>query len=91
MPQDSAVLPRYIPIGICSNYMDMTRFASVDDLGFQAVCGELRRWIKQLDKAATLVGNLIPPRSSSASKDGQRGPDSSDGLDGVQSNAAICR
>ena len=91
VPQDSAILPGYIPIGIRSNHMDMTKFASIDDPGFQAVCGELRRWIKQLGKAATPVGNPLPPRSSSASKDGQRGPDSSDGLDGVQSNAAMCR
>ncbi|KAE8382644.1 Alpha/Beta hydrolase protein [Aspergillus bertholletiae] len=46
VPQDSAVLPGYVPIGIHSNHMDMTKFASVDDPGFVAICGELRRWSK---------------------------------------------
>ncbi|KAK3896546.1 hypothetical protein C8A05DRAFT_48439 [Staphylotrichum tortipilum] len=68
VPQDSAILPGYIPIGIRSNHMDMTKFASIDDAGFQAVCGELRRWTKQLGKAVAPVGNLLPG-SSSASKD----------------------
>jgi hypothetical protein len=35
VPQDSAILPGYIPIGIRGNHMDMTKFASVDDPGFQ--------------------------------------------------------
>jgi protein SERAC1 len=52
VPQDSAILPGYIPIGIRANHMDMTKFATVDDPGFAAVCGELRRWIKQLRGAA---------------------------------------
>ncbi|KAK4117981.1 hypothetical protein N657DRAFT_659810 [Parathielavia appendiculata] len=43
VPQDSAILPGYIPIGVHRNHMDMTKFASVDDPGFLAVCGELRR------------------------------------------------
>jgi hypothetical protein len=51
VPQHSAVLPGYIPIGIHSNHMDMARFAAADDPGFLAVCGELRRWIRQLDGA----------------------------------------
>ncbi len=29
--------------------MDMTKFANVDDPGFVAVCGELRRWIRETD------------------------------------------
>ncbi|EAQ83088.1 hypothetical protein CHGG_10906 [Chaetomium globosum CBS 148.51] len=49
--QDSAILPGYIPIGIRNNHMDMTKFASVNDPGFQDVCGELRRWIKEIDVA----------------------------------------
>lgn len=48
VPQDSAILPGYIPIGIHGNHMDMTKFASIDDPGFTAVCGELRRWIKEV-------------------------------------------
>ena len=30
--------------------MDMTKFASTDDPGFAAVCGELCRWIKEMDR-----------------------------------------
>jgi hypothetical protein len=90
VPQDSAILPGYIPIGIRGNHMDMTKFASVDDPGFLAVCGELRRWIKQLGKATAPDGNLLP-RSGSVSMDGQRGPDGSDEPDELQSDAAICR
>ncbi|KAL2195759.1 hypothetical protein P885DRAFT_70379 [Corynascus similis CBS 632.67] len=48
VPQGSAILPGYIPIGIHSNHMDMARFVSTDDPGFTAVCGELRRWTKQI-------------------------------------------
>ncbi|KAK0619529.1 hypothetical protein B0T14DRAFT_479768 [Immersiella caudata] len=51
VPQDSAILPGYIPIGIHSNHMDMARFFGEDDPGFEAVCGELRRWIKHIDVA----------------------------------------
>ncbi|KAK3680817.1 Alpha/Beta hydrolase protein [Podospora appendiculata] len=51
VPQDSAILPGYIPIGIHSNHMDMTKFTSTDDPGFVAVCGELRRWIRDIDAA----------------------------------------
>ncbi|KAH6957547.1 ankyrin repeat-containing domain protein [Ilyonectria sp. MPI-CAGE-AT-0026] len=69
VPQDSAVLPGYIPIGIRGNHIDMTKFASVDDPGFGAVYGELRRWTKQLAQAATPVGNPLPSRSNSASKE----------------------
>lgn len=32
--------------------MGMTRFESVDDPGFIAISGELRRWIKDLAKTA---------------------------------------
>ncbi|KAK3379401.1 hypothetical protein B0T24DRAFT_154684 [Lasiosphaeria ovina] len=51
VPQHSAILPEYIKIGIHSNHMDMARFATVDDPGFAAVSGELRRWIKKMDLA----------------------------------------
>ena len=44
----------------------MTKFASVDDPGFMAVCGELRRWTKQLSKAAEPVEKPIRSKSSSA-------------------------
>lgn len=48
MPQNSAILPGYIPIGIHGNHMDMTKFADSADPGLLAVCGEMRRWIKEL-------------------------------------------
>ncbi|RMJ25211.1 hypothetical protein PHISP_03917 [Aspergillus sp. HF37] len=47
VPQDSAILPGYTPIRIHSNHMDMPKFANSDDPGFVALCGELRRWIKE--------------------------------------------
>jgi hypothetical protein len=36
--------------------MDMTKFASLDDPGFKAVAGELRRWAKAIDKQQQRVG-----------------------------------
>jgi ankyrin repeat protein len=61
VPQDSAILPGYIPIGIRANHMDMTKFVALDDPGFLAVCGELRRWIKQLAKTPAPRADPIPP------------------------------
>ena len=52
MPQDSAILPGYIAIGIRANHMDMTKFDSTDDTGFLAIYGELRRWIKEISQKA---------------------------------------
>lgn len=43
VPAHSAILPGYIPLGIRSNHMDMTKFENADDPGFKAVVGELRR------------------------------------------------
>jgi hypothetical protein len=37
--------------------MDMTKFEDVDDPGFVAVTGELRRWIKELATAGRLQGS----------------------------------
>jgi hypothetical protein len=48
VPKDSAILPGYIPIGIHSNHMNMTKFEREDEPGFIAIAGELRRWIKEL-------------------------------------------
>ncbi|RYP02565.1 hypothetical protein DL765_010728 [Monosporascus sp. GIB2] len=64
VPQDSAILPGYIPIGIRGNHMDMTKFASIDDPGFVAVCGELRRWIR--DMSAAERRHEKPPLSSNS-------------------------
>src|SRR5436190_12554688 len=49
VPQDSAILPGYIPIGIRRNHMEMTKFSDAEDPGFVAACGELRRWTKKMD------------------------------------------
>ncbi|PYH61546.1 esterase/lipase family protein [Aspergillus niger CBS 101883] len=49
VPQYSAILPGYITIGIHRNHMDMTKFVNSEDPGFVAVCGELRRWIRDTD------------------------------------------
>ncbi|KGO72741.1 hypothetical protein PITC_057170 [Penicillium italicum] len=48
VPQDSAILPGYISIGIHGNHMDMTKFTGYADPGLLAVCGEMRRWMKDL-------------------------------------------
>ncbi|KAK0639519.1 hypothetical protein B0T16DRAFT_497593 [Cercophora newfieldiana] len=53
VPQDSAILPGYISIGIRSNHMDMARFQTIADPGFVSLSGELRRWIKQLRTEAS--------------------------------------
>ncbi|KAI0476806.1 hypothetical protein F4859DRAFT_514138 [Xylaria cf. heliscus] len=49
VPQNSAIIPGYIPIGIHGNHMDMCRFKTVDDPGFVSVHGVLRRWIKEIN------------------------------------------
>ncbi|KAH6667983.1 hypothetical protein B0J14DRAFT_519380 [Halenospora varia] len=48
VPKESAILPGYIPIGIHSNHMDMTKFEHENEPGFTAISGELRRWVKEL-------------------------------------------
>lgn len=64
MPKDSAILPGYIPIGIHGNHRDMTKFTSPDDPGFVAVCGELRRWIRDTTTAEGRPVNLPLSRDS---------------------------
>ncbi|KAK4101838.1 hypothetical protein N658DRAFT_39535 [Parathielavia hyrcaniae] len=71
VPQDSAILPSYIPIGIHSNHMDMTKFTSTHDPGFVAVSGELRRWIRDIDAAKSHHEN--PPFSNNQDCGEQRG------------------
>ncbi|KAK3307268.1 uncharacterized protein B0T15DRAFT_414325, partial [Chaetomium strumarium] len=77
VPQHSAILPGYIPIGIHSNHMDMARFASADDPGFTAVCGELRRWIKEMDATERRHENPPPSTDTKNAGDGQSGRTSS--------------
>ncbi|KAI1170200.1 Alpha/Beta hydrolase protein [Nemania sp. FL0916] len=70
VPQHSAILPGYIPIGIHANHMDMTKFAAADDPGFIAVTGELRRWIKSLTAGA--ASGSADPATARASKQTDR-------------------
>ncbi|KAF2798736.1 hypothetical protein K505DRAFT_405002 [Melanomma pulvis-pyrius CBS 109.77] len=53
VPSHSATLPGYVPIGIHSNHMDMTKFENVDEPGFFAVTGELRRWYREISACAS--------------------------------------
>ena len=62
MPQDSAILPGYIPIGIHADHMNMTKFDSINDPGFLAIYGELRRWIKEISQKAAQDGRDEPDR-----------------------------
>jgi protein SERAC1 len=67
VPSHSAILPGYIPIGIRSNHMDMTRFENVDDPDFAIFAGELRRWVKHLAAAEnTGVPEVITAQPSQA-------------------------
>ncbi|KAK4206246.1 hypothetical protein QBC37DRAFT_476988 [Rhypophila decipiens] len=62
VPKDSAILPGYIPIGIQGNHRDMAKFTGPDDPGFVAVCGELRRWIRDANAAERRHVNPLPSR-----------------------------
>lgn len=69
VPQDSAILPGYIPIGIHSNHRDMTKYEDAEDPGFVAICGELRRWVKEMNSMNSggerrpLPGQQLVPES----------------------------
>ncbi|OQE13599.1 hypothetical protein PENFLA_c045G00723 [Penicillium flavigenum] len=63
VPQHSAILPGYIPIGIHSNHMDMTKFAGSTDPGFLAVCGEMRRWNKDAQTGSEYDATQPPAKS----------------------------
>ncbi|KAH7320655.1 hypothetical protein B0I35DRAFT_510509 [Stachybotrys elegans] len=52
VPQESAVLPGYIQIGIRADHSHMTKFQTTEDAGFVAVTSELDRWIKQAGRVA---------------------------------------
>ncbi|KAF7508072.1 hypothetical protein GJ744_009654 [Endocarpon pusillum] len=73
VPPHSAILPGYIPIGIRSNYMDMTKFENADDPGFKAVAGELRRWVRALAKSenARLLQTGSPHRDGTSTDGGE--------------------
>lgn len=84
MPQDSAILPGYIPIGIHGNHMDMTKFAGSTDPGLLAVCGEMKRWIKDAKTGNKYHANQ--PRTHSA-LDGQPGSANQSGENSRQYNS----
>lgn len=88
VPQGSAILPGYIPIGIHSNHMDMARFVSTDDPGFTAVCGELRRWTKQIGESDIRQNNKPGSNTTQNSTNGQ---DKQDKLDGRLESTAHCK
>lgn len=69
VPSHSAILPGYIPIGIHSNHIDMTKFEDVEDPGFVAVTGELRRWIRDIAR----LGSRQPRLGGEGSQRGARG------------------
>ena len=46
--------------------MDMTKFEYIDDLGFAAVVGELRRWTRELDRSQKLEIDTRRDRSEHA-------------------------
>ncbi|KAF2741827.1 hypothetical protein M011DRAFT_413767, partial [Sporormia fimetaria CBS 119925] len=56
VPKHSAILSSYNAIGIHSNHMDMTKFSDTSDPGYRSVTGELRRWVKELARAAAASG-----------------------------------
>ncbi|KAF4465147.1 hypothetical protein FALBO_8007 [Fusarium albosuccineum] len=50
VPKHSAILPGYSSVGIHKNHAEITKFASPDEPGFVAVCGELKRWVKKIQQ-----------------------------------------
>jgi hypothetical protein len=40
--------------------MDMTKFADLDDAGFKAIAGELRRWVKEVVAAGNTNLSVAP-------------------------------
>jgi len=69
VPSHSAILPGYIPIGIRSNHMDMTKFKDAEDPGFVAVAGELRRWVKDIARSNGRQSSLGGEDSQQSSGD----------------------
>ncbi|OBT50677.1 hypothetical protein VE04_08704 [Pseudogymnoascus sp. 24MN13] len=72
VPSNSAVLPGYIPIGIRGNHMNMTKFENLDDPGFIAIVGELRRWIKALSRAQEVEAAKQQSQQQRGQQDGEQ-------------------
>ncbi|KAJ3524973.1 hypothetical protein NM208_g11840 [Fusarium decemcellulare] len=53
VPKHSAILPGYSSVGIHRNHAEITKFASPDEPGFVAICGELKRWVKKIQQGPT--------------------------------------
>ncbi|RYP18173.1 hypothetical protein DL767_009885 [Monosporascus sp. MG133] len=80
VPQEWAILPEYIPIGIRSNHMDITKFSSIEDPGFLAVLGELRRWIKEI---STIKGTVLSRGTSKVASENECDRFARSNLDGL--------
>jgi hypothetical protein len=52
--KESATFAGYNPISIHANHSDMVQFASVEEMGFKRVLGELSRWEMELRSS---IGN----------------------------------
>ncbi|KAF4999831.1 hypothetical protein FGRMN_2211 [Fusarium graminum] len=50
VPKYSAILPGYTSIGIHRDHGEMTKFCNSDEPGFIAICGELKRWTKKIQR-----------------------------------------
>ena len=58
-------------MGIRSNHMDMTKFENVDDPGFKAIAGELRRWIRALVRSENVrLSHVESPHRDRTSREG---------------------
>ncbi|KAB5539256.1 hypothetical protein GE09DRAFT_1176189 [Coniochaeta sp. 2T2.1] len=89
VPQDSAVIPGYSQIPIRGNHMDMARFAAANDQGFVLVSGQLRLWIKQMDRRRAWESR---GSGGDSTRYDARSPDFGTTGDHLQSLAAIlCR
>ncbi|KAK5653199.1 hypothetical protein OQA88_9097 [Cercophora sp. LCS_1] len=68
VPQYSAILPGLISIGIHNNHKDMTKPRSLEDPGFTALRGELKRWLRGVENVgradATVIANSGPQLTS---------------------------
>jgi protein SERAC1 len=51
VPEKSAILEQYSNLSIHGNHMDMTKFSSNTDNGYRAVCGVLKDWVDQIERA----------------------------------------
>jgi hypothetical protein len=69
VPDHSAILEQYPNASISENHMDMTKFSGRSDAGYQAVAGQLKRWISEESKRGT---NETPSNSGLKEGDGGR-------------------